>query len=917
MQSAGNVSRIQSFWIINSIVVEGDLASARAMAASPDVVQVTELPVATISDAPGTLSTKAQAIVNEALAETKTQRGAHVNPLAPLVIQPNLGAIRAPLAWAQGYDGTGILVSQMDTGVRWTHEALSARYRGNVAPPDPANIHDYSWYDGYLVSTVPIDQQGHGTHVMGTIVGTSPNAAYGNIGVAPGAIWTTVRICGLDGGPYCDGDAMLRGFQWMLAPTRVGGTQDPRPDLRARVSNNSWGGDGCDEAFRPAVQNWVSAGIFPDFANGNSGPGAGTVGHPANYPESWGTGNLDTSTSGWTINPSSSRGPSPCDSSIRPHAMAPGTNICSSVPGSNATYDCTYTGTSMAAPHVAGAVAILLQKNSSLTVPQLMFALTNTAFFSSTWGTRPNNDYGWGLIQADGALNSVSCSAGPNQVSLHANTNYGGACISLEVGNYPDPSLLRALGDNNAESIRVGSNVRAVAFQNANYGGVSETFTADDPDLSNNTIGANTVSSVQVQYLNPPTNTPTRTATSTGTPTATPCAGPPVTYTSSNVPRPIPDQGTVTSTLTIAANPGPIGDLDLVGLNINHTYIHDLRISLTSPQNTTVVLVNQVCNAEDNYSNITLDDEAAAAIGSTCPPTANASYRPGNPLSAFDGQNPTGTWTLTVQDIDVQDTGTLTAWGLRVSGPVQCATPTITPTYTSTVTPTHTNTYTPTSTNTPPACGPGSNYAIVTATATIIPGTSLAPGSQADDATVNIALPFTYNFYGVPYTSVNASTNGNLQFTSNNNAFTNVCLPTGGMDNLIAPHWDDLLTNQNGGADGIYTSVNGTAPNRIFAIEWRGCIYNFSGCAGNVNFEALLYEGQTRFDFVYGVVSDNGGPHSTGDAGATVGAQYGTGPQSTQFACNTASLSTGLRLIFGEPSCATLTPTTTSTPPSH
>jgi hypothetical protein len=188
------------------------------------------------------------------------------------------------------------------------------------------------------------------------------------------------------------------------------------------------------------------------------------------------------------------------------------------------------------------------------------------------------------------------------------------------------------------------------------------------------------------------------------------------------------------------------------------------------------------------------------------------------------------------------------------------------------------------------------------------------PGSQADDATVSITLPFAYNFYGVPYTSVNASTNGNLQFTSNNNAYVNSCLPAGAMTDLIAPHWDDLLTNQNGGTDGIYTSVTGTAPNRIFVIEWRGCIYNSGGCGGNVNVEALLYEGQSRFDFVYGVATDNGGAHSTGDAGATVGVQYATGALSTQFSCNTASLSTGLRLIFTQPPCATLTPTASSTP---
>ena len=65
--------------------------------------------------------------------------------------------------------------------------------------------------------------------------------------------------------------------------------------------------------------------------------------------------------------------------------------------------------------------------------------------------------------------------------------------------------------------------------------------------------------------------------------------------------------------------------------------------------------------------------------------------------------------------------------------------------------------------------------------------------------------------------------------------------------------------------------------------------HNNGVCGGNANFEVLLYEGQSRFDFVYGVVTDNGGPHGTGDTGATGGVQYGTGGLSTQFSCNTAS----------------------------
>src|SRR5262249_50151324 len=157
-----------------------------------------------------------------------------------------------------------------------------------------------NWFDGYGAgATTPLDQAGHGSHTMGTIIGTSPNAAYGNIGVARAAMWMTVRVCGLNGSNSCDTNAILAGFHWTLAPTRLHGTQ-PSPAVRPHISNNSWGSTVCTDAtFRTGVQNWVNAGIFPDFSNGNSGPGAGTVGSPASFPESWGTGALDTSVANW------------------------------------------------------------------------------------------------------------------------------------------------------------------------------------------------------------------------------------------------------------------------------------------------------------------------------------------------------------------------------------------------------------------------------------------------------------------------------------------------------------------------------------------------------------------------------------------------------------------------------------------
>src|SRR6266566_4997943 len=111
-----------------------------------------------------------------------------------------------------------------------------------------------------------------------------------------------------------------------------------------------------------------------------------------------------------------------------------------------------------------------------------------------------------------------------------------------------------------------------------------------------------------------------------------------------------------------------------------------------------------------------------------------------------------------------------------------------------------------------------------------------------------------------------------------------MCLPYGAFDNTILPFCDDLMTIAPGG---IYTTISGIAPNRIFNIEWRACLYTSTGCGANVNFEARLYEGQNRFDVIYGAMGDTGGS-------ATVGVQKDTGSMFTQFECNTGGMTQGL-----------------------
>jgi PKD repeat protein len=184
----------------------------------------------------------------------------------------------------------------------------------------------------------------------------------------------------------------------------------------------------------------------------------------------------------------------------------------------------------------------------------------------------------------------------------------------------------------------------------------------------------------------------------------------------------------------------------------------------------------------------------------------------------------------------------------------------------------------------------GNSYTITQSTgASIVPGTTDS-GNHCDDCVTTIALPFNYTFYGTVCSSVTVSSDGNLQFGGSNTAWANTCLPVSGWAPAIFAHWDDLRTDASG--SGIFTSTSGTAPNRVFNIEWRATYY--SG-GTNLNFEVRLYESQPRFDLIYGTLNGTG-------SSATVGVENNSSAY-TQFECNTAGLSSGLQLAFDLMNC--------------
>ncbi|WP_326636907.1 S8 family serine peptidase [Nonomuraea fuscirosea] len=258
-------------------------------------------------------------------------------------VEWGVSAIHADQVWSEYKStGQGIVVGNIDSGVDYTHPALAGSYRG--ANGDGGFTHDYNWYDptALCAEAAPCDNFGHGTHTMGTMTGGE------GIGVAPGARWIAAKGCR----DYQCGELTLAlSAQWMLAPAKADGS-DPDPARRPNILNNSWSSGTGNPWYQDYVRQWVAAGIFPVFAAGNDGPACGTQHSPGEYPESYAVGAVDQN---GNVAGFSSRGEAGLPDS-KPDIAAPGQNVRSSMPGGGYQVQ---QGTSMAAPHVSGAVALL------------------------------------------------------------------------------------------------------------------------------------------------------------------------------------------------------------------------------------------------------------------------------------------------------------------------------------------------------------------------------------------------------------------------------------------------------------------------------------------------------------------------------------------------------------------------------
>ena len=391
--------KYQSFYIVNAILVNGSREIAEALAARPDVARVEGNPH-----------------IQNPLPQLGSTTDASSQPGTPATVEPGIAYTHAPDVWGLGFNGQNIVVASADTGVRWTHNALKPHYRGwNGVTAD----HNYNWHDSIHNSVgnpcgndspQPCDDYFHGSHTTGTAIGD--DGAGNQIGMAPGAKWIGCRNMDVGNGTPA---RYIECMQWFLAPYPVGGGQGD-PTKAPDITINSWScppSEGCSpNTLEAAVAAQGAAGIMMVSAAQNYGPSCSTVEDPPGiYAETYSVGALNTGTD--TIASFSSRGPVTVDGSgrIKPDISAPGTNTRSASNTSDNAYTIA-SGTSMATPHIAGAMALLWSAIPSLQnqIDPSRAALNNAAVHINTTQCNstgiPNNVFGWGRVDILAAVTS-------------------------------------------------------------------------------------------------------------------------------------------------------------------------------------------------------------------------------------------------------------------------------------------------------------------------------------------------------------------------------------------------------------------------------------------------------------------------------------------------------------------------------
>jgi subtilisin family serine protease len=437
------VKLIRRFWIDNLVLIQATPDVIRDIAARTDVNEVFDNFTVTLPPRP-------EGSGHPNLGQPQTQ------------LWDSIRKIGAKQVWSTyGINGAGVVVGGLDTGVDIAHPDIAGKMR-TLSPGDPTYPGGWAEFDsnGDIVpGSVPHDTDGHGTHTTGTAIGGSASGYA--IGVAPGATLMHGLILPGGSGTFAQ---VIGGMEWIIDPDGNPATNDG-----AQVVNMSLGATGVYPEMAPPVDNMIAANVFPSISIGNSGPGSSTTGSPGNVPSAFGVGATDSLD---VIASFSSRGPVTWNTPpyvgtyTKPDIAAPGVKIYSSVPGGGWEWNYgagDWSGTSMAAPHVTGSVALMLQANPTLTVDQAKELISQTAIDYGDPGM--DNNYGWGRINVFAAVTAALAGVGTLEGTVYADvggTVEGAKILVTDTGQkvYSDAAghyLMKLVaGDHTIEVTRFG-----------------------------------------------------------------------------------------------------------------------------------------------------------------------------------------------------------------------------------------------------------------------------------------------------------------------------------------------------------------------------------------------------------------------------------------------------------------------------
>jgi len=550
--------------------------------------------------------------------------------------------IDATEAWDRATGTGNTLVAVIDTGIDYRHPDLAANIWTNSAEipgngrDDDGNgyVDDIHGYNFVANNGNPMDDNGHGTHVSGTIAGIGDNG----VGVA-GVNWRgklmALKFLDSTGSGYVS-DAVA--------------ALDYAVRMGAKISNNSWGGGGFDPLLARAISNARSAGhIFVAAAGNESANNDVTASYPANYAYD----NV-VSVAATDLNDNlaffSNYGANSVD------IAAPGVGIYSTVP--NNSY-ATYSGTSMATPHVTGALSLLWDSEPGLTYRQVIDRLYAGA---DRLASLNNRVIGSRRLNVNNMISQASVTPPPavDAAPVVASVSFltaGGGLTGADVtfSEAIDPTTIDTgdfslTGPNGSVPITglttvsgSGGKVFRVSFASATVGAYSLAIGPNIADLTGNLMDQNG------------NGTP---GESTDTFIAKATLSGALTFENTTA-QPIRDFRNTNSSIYIGANFN-IADIN-VSVNIEHTYVGDLVITLKSPSGKVATLFKRRGADGQNLTATMFDDEATTAIGNGQAPFSGV-FQPESPLSTFDGGTSKGFWTLTVSDRAWWDNGTLNSW---------------------------------------------------------------------------------------------------------------------------------------------------------------------------------------------------------------------------------------------------------------